>query len=363
MADNKPVQLVEGHVDVPFNVIDISALDKDEKERKRAQIYAETTTTPFDFAKAPLFRSVLLKEDEEKFHSLFTLHHIITDGWSMGILKKEFSFLYESLRNREPVELGPVKLQYKDFSTWYNKQIGAPGVKEKSRRFWEKKLEKGIPVLYLPGDFGKSRDNKDGGRYRCLVSEDIKNGLKKLARNNNTTLSMAMFSAFIILLSELAGQQDITCALISAGRNHISLSDIVGYFTNSVLIISRLAPAETIADFLERLDADVLETIEHQNYPVELVLDDLKINYPDIPAAFNMLNLQEETGEEEIETFPPGHIRGPIPDVKFDIELYVTEYKNGIEVFWNYNKSLFKPSTIELISRGYLKLLNYITNQ
>jgi acyl carrier protein len=362
-VNNKPVQFIKKYVEAPFEVINISALDREEKEKKAAQVYAEIINTPFDLSKAPLFRSVLLKSDEETFYFVFTLHHIITDGWSLEILRKEVFTLYEALGKGEQVEPEPLKLQYKDFSAWHNKHVENPGVKEKSHKFWARKLQNGIPVFHLPADYSIHRNKRDGAAYRCPVSEDIKTGLKKIAQDNNTTLSMVMLSAYIILLSQLTGRQEITCALISAGKNHVSLSGIVGYFTNLVMIISRVDPGETFEDFLERVDADILQTFEYQDYPIELVLDDLKINYPDTPAAFNMLNLLEDTTAGKIENFDSYHIRDHYQEAEFDIELYAAEYKNGIEFNWRYRKALFKPSTIELISRAYLQLLDYITHQ
>jgi non-ribosomal peptide synthetase component F len=106
-----------------------------------------------------------------------------------------------------------------------------------------------------------------------------------------------------------------------------------------------------------------MQTFEHQDYPIELVLDNLKINFPDIPAAFNMLNIQEDTTGLKIENFTSYHIHDYNQEAEFDIELYAAEYENGIDFSWRYRKAIFKPSTIELISRGYLQLLEYITTR
>ncbi len=171
---------------------------------------------------------------------------------------------------------------------------------------------------------------------------------------------MVMFSGFNVLLSYLSGQQEIVSGIASAGRDHISLQNIVGYFTNSIIQKTSVDYQEPFREFLYRVDKETQDTFQHQSYPLELVLDDLKMRYPEISVLFNMLNMIENSNLEELDSLDSYHIP-KLQDGKFELELYVIEYKNGIEINWNYRNSLFKPETMEYIVKEYLKLLNEIS--
>jgi non-ribosomal peptide synthetase component F len=173
---------------------------------------------------------------------------------------------------------------------------------------------------------------------------------------------MVMFAAYNILLSLLSGQQEIVCGIINAGREHMTLQDIVGFFVNAVVVKHRVDPETGFDDFLGQVKRSVLEAFQYQNYPLELVLEELKVNYPPISAAFNMFNIQQETQKSSVSDSEAHHLDA-IPNIKFDMVLFVVEYKDGIGVMGSYKKARFKPGTIEYISRGYHKLLKDIANQ
>jgi fengycin family lipopeptide synthetase D len=169
-----------------------------------------------------------------------------------------------------------------------------------------------------------------------------------------------MFSIYNILLSHLLEQDDITCSIISAGREHLDLKNIVGYFINPILFKCHVDQKESFNDFLQRMSREILEAFKYQSYPLELVFEELKMKYPDISVAFNMLNIQDLTAEEELVNLESYHLES-FRDVKFNLEIYAAEYKNGIEVSCFYKKSLFQPSTIEYIMDTYVKLMDNIS--
>jgi non-ribosomal peptide synthetase component F len=165
---------------------------------------------------------------------------------------------------------------------------------------------------------------------------------------------------FNLLLSYLSGQQEVALCIISAGREHISLNNIVGYFTTPIIVKNRVDLDEDFDDLLSRINREVLEAFLHQAYPLELAADEMRIAYPDIPAAFNLINMQDISLGIEMDSLSSRHMQVQ-RDVKFDIVLYITEYKNGIEMQWHYKMSLFKPESIESIAGKYLKLMAEIT--
>jgi acyl carrier protein len=337
-------------------MIDISSLESLEREREREVIFKKAAGTPFDLNQAPLLREVLIKLADMHYDLVLNMHHIISDGWSNGILEREFSQLYKEYKSGKETRLSPLHLQYKDFSQWHNHQLDDPRLQEASHRFWLEKLTEGFPRLQLPTDFHGDRVDSTGAAYRCRVEKQVKEDLYRLARENNATFAMVMFSIYNILLAHISGQEDIVCSLIGAGRDHPLLRHIVGYFTNSIMVKTRIDPEEEFENLLCRVHGNVMETLRHQSYPLEMVLDELSMSFPDIVASFNMLNMPGTAAGDDIETFAPHHIQKR-QGVKFDLALFVTEHANSIELLWNYRTTLFEASTIESIANLYLELL------
>lgn len=361
-VNREPVLVIAKKIELPLQIIDLSALSEKEKLQKRKQVYTEEANKPFDLFHFPLFRTILLKIDHSQYEFIFNLHHIITDGWSMEILTKDISCLYREYMRKPSIdiELEPLPLQYKDFAAWHNKQLTDPIVREQSHQFWKAKLKQGIDTIKLPEIFGSHRENRKGAAYRCVLDKDIKEKLMQLAQDSKGTLFTVLFSIYLILLSRLSDQTRVTSSIISAGRKHFSLHHIVGFFINSILFNTRVDHSETFEDFLRRINREVQETFQHETYPLELVFKDLKMKYPEIPVSFNMLNIGAAIAEGELKSLTPDH-QEETNDVKFDLEPYVEEYKNGIRMTWAYKKSVFKSSFIEYIVSEYLNLVDFFT--
>ncbi len=359
-VEHQTLQFIEKTVELPFKVIDISSLPGKEKQEKKDSIYLEVAVTPFNLSQAPLFRSVLVKSAETSYDFMFNMHHIISDGWSQEILKNEFAAYYEGYRAGKDVKPEPLKLQYKDFAQWHNRQIANPRLKEKSHRFWKEKLEGGVPALQLPVVPGVNKDEREGAACVGVLSEEIVKKIRNVAEKNNTTLFTVIFSLYILLLSRFADQEDISCSIINAGRDHEALGNIVGFFVNAVLFRTRVEYDEPYNDFLQRVHRDVLEVSQHQAYPLELVCEDLKMRYPDIPVSFNMLNIGDTNKMEKPGIDESPHIPG-ISDVKFDIELYIAEYKNAIDIIWTYRKNMFHPDSIDFMMKEYIELVEFFS--
>jgi amino acid adenylation domain-containing protein len=357
-------QVIEEKLDIGFEIFDISTLEVEEKQEKRARLFRDTARAPFDLSTAPLFRLALIKLAQEQYDLVFNMHHIITDGWSMNILKTEFSLLYESCRAGKKVELKPLILQYRDFTEWTNKQLNDTGLKKDSHRFWKERLEQGTPTLELQRDFKGNREDRRGAGYRLMINRETKDRLKKLSRDYSTSLFMVMFSVYIVLMARFSGlahREEIACSIISSGREHLSLQNIIGFFVSSLIFKTYVDYEENFIDFLRRLHAEVMEIFQHQDYPVELVCDDLGMRYPEIPVSFNFINLRDETGGVDMATFDSYQL-ADFNDVKFDIEPYIKEYKNGIDIFLSYRENMFNPGTIAYMMKEYTKMLEFFSS-
>jgi hypothetical protein len=358
-VNDEPVQFILKEVETPFEEIDISALAEVEKKEKLERVIAEISTSPFNLTRAPLLRTVLIKLAEEHFEFIYNLHHIITDGWSMEVIKNEFFILYESFRTGRQVKPEFLELQYKDFCRWTNDRIKDPVAKKNSHSYWQAKLAGGIPALELPVRSSGDKEKLQGAGYMLMIDKELSKRLKKMAADSSTTLFVVMFSLYIMMLHRFSKQQDIVCSIIGAGREHLSLHNIIGFFVNSMLFRIDVYPGESFNDFLQRMQTSVIETFQNQGYPLELVCREMKIKHPDISISFNMLNILEKGGRSP-DPFKPYHIEG-VQDVKFDLEPYVSEYPEGINMYWVYKRSLFKPENIEHIVAEYIKILDFFT--
>jgi bacitracin synthase 1 len=360
----EPVQFTRdpGQIEAPPRFIDITGLDDKEGERKKAAIAAGITRTPFDLGEPPLFRSALVKQDNNVYTLIYCMHHIISDGWSMEILRDEFTQLYRAAAAGENLALKSPGLQYKDFAAWQNRRARQPGVKEEAHRYWKEVLQGGLPLLRFPGFPDGPREDKRGAGYRCVLDSGITQKLRRIAGDNNTTLSMVLFTLYNLLLAFLSGREEIVAVMISAGRNHMALYGIIGYFVDSVIVKNRVTLDDDFHDLLSAVNANVLEIFNHQDYPFELVLDDMGMEYPEAAAAFNFLNMSGLSPGGEPGAAGPVH-RPDSQDVKFDLTLYLSEYETGIDMNWEYRKSLFTPSIIEDIAQKFIVLAEEITSE
>lgn len=356
----EPVQVIAPSVEIPFSVIDLSDQEAGEVGKQRIEIMARERRTSFDLSRAPLFRALLIKLPGDKWEFICCMHHIISDGWSQEILTRDFNRFYSALTSGEPVEAGVLPLQYRDFSIWNARRVSDQGLQQEAHQFWKEKVEKGIPECILPYDYSGGETNLAGAGYRTFASGQVKDGLNVLAAENDTTPFILLFSVYNWLLARFAGTGTILSSVISAGREHSKLQDIVGCFINSVIVKTDVDLEEDFEEFVRRTGDDVTRVLQYQEYPLEFVLDDLGQTYPEVPVSFNMLNMQDRSTGSSLEHLEPVHIDN-MGDVKFNLALHATEYQNGLELQWVYKKGRFKPQTMEFIAHGFLDLLEAIT--
>jgi tyrocidine synthetase-3 len=357
MVGDEPVQWVAPEAKVPLEVVDMSSMEEAAKQRQDA--FDRLRQSPIPLTDCPLFRVLLLKLDEAEWEVAFNMHHIVSDGWSMEILGNEFSRLYESYRSGDEVELVPLRFQYRDFCRWQNRRLSRTGLKEEAHRFWKERFQPGLPVLKLPQDFRGSRSQRRSAAYRFVVPQPSSGTLKRLAGEYRTSLFTVLFAAFNVMLHHLTGQADIVCGIVSAGRDHVALQHMVGYFINALIFRCRLDRGEGFEQFLVRLNRELQEAFKYQDYPPELVFDDLNMRFPDIQVAFNMLNMQADTAAVELPDRESRHVDNG-GEARFDLELYAAEYGSGIQFECLYRQALYRPATIEYIMGAYLKILHHI---
>ncbi len=345
---------------IAFNVkkIDISGTEDKLRLEKRQEIISLELNKPFDLQKAPLYRVLLVKYQNEEYEIMICMHHIISDGWSLELLQREFIQLYNSYKNNIAIELKPLRVQYKDFAAWQNSLMKDTVKMQKTKEFWIKSMSGGNPVLNLPISNSISLNVNGSNGYRCTISSALKDKLKQLAKEHNSSLYSILLGVLNIYFSYLTGQEDITIASAGSGRQHYDAKGIVGFFINTMFIRNKIDINDTFEDILKRVNENIINVLEYQSYPLELLLDELKISYPKIPVFFNMLNIGENESDL-IEDFESHHQEN-LHEIKFDLIFYVREYANAIELLVNYRSNLFEPDIVENMVNQYIKLMEYI---
>jgi non-ribosomal peptide synthetase component F/acyl carrier protein len=359
--DGKIVQKIvpEGNLDIKLQVIDISHLVGEEQRSRRYRLLAEESLVPFNLETPPLLRVKLVKCKRDEYDLVFNMHHLVSDGWSLEVLKTEFSLLYRSFVEGYEYELEPVGIQYKDYTHWHNRLLED---KERMRgplEFWKKQLAGTIPLLNLPYDFSPNElSSKKSSGYRTVVDNETTKKLRNLGRHYNASLFMVLLAGINMLLSRLRDQEDILICMPGAARQHEDLKNTIGLFVNILILRTRIDKEETFANFLKRIQVDTLKMLEYQSYPLELICEQLKIKYPRLSFFFNMVNTINPH-LQVLDNREPYHLE-TVQDAKFDIALYLSEYKNGINLVCCYYSQLFMPETIEKMMQMYMQVLRRV---
>ncbi len=351
IIDGEPVQVVNKEVSFEIEYI--------EADIEKASEIAIEFVKAFDLSKAPLIRVALVKIKDKEHILMIDMHHVISDGVSMGILTKEFMELYDGKKLTE------LRIQYKDFAVWQNELFKSGEIK-KQEEYWLQAFEVEIPVLNMPTDYQRaSIQSFEGDNINFELNEELTNKLKQIAKETGSTMYMVLLSACNVLLSKYSGQEDIIIGSPTAGRPHADLENIMGMFVNTLAMRNYPESSMTFKKFLAEVKASSLQAFENQDYQFEELIDKLNITRdlsrnPLFDVMFVMQNM--DAGELQIEglKFKPYEIDNKI--AKFDITITATEFDKTIGLSLNYCTKLFKKQTIEDMSKHLINILNSISN-
>ncbi|MDO8223682.1 surfactin non-ribosomal peptide synthetase SrfAA [Bacillus cabrialesii] len=307
----------------------------------------------FDLAKAPLFRIGLMELGENRHMLLFDMHHLISDGVSIGIILEELARIYKG------EQLPELRIQYKDYAVWQSGQA-AEGY-QKDRAYWKETFAGELPVLQLLSDYPRPPvQSFEGDRVSIKLDAGLKDRLHRLAEQNGATLYMVMLSAYYTLLSKYTGQDDIIVGTPSAGRNHSDTEGIVGMFVNTLAIRGEVKQDETFTRLIARVRKQVLDAFSHQDYPFEWLVEDLNIprdvsRHPLFDTMFSLQNATE--GIPAVGDLSLSVHETNFKIAKFDLTMQARETDEGIEVDLDYSTKLFKQSTADRLLNHFARLL------
>ncbi|MBP2654775.1 MAG: non-ribosomal peptide synthetase [Firmicutes bacterium] len=314
---------------------------------------------PFDLSKAPLIRVNLVEMDENKHLLLFDMHHIISDGVSIGILVKELASLYEEQN------LAEIKIQYKDFAVWQNDIFKTKAFKMKEA-YWLKVFEGEIPLLNIPSDYPRPMIRSfEGNRLSFNVGEDLTGKLNKIAGQTDATIYMVLLAAYNILLAKHTGQEDIVVGTPIAGRQHADLENLVGMFVNTLAMRNYPSGNKSFKAFLHEIKENALLAYENQDYQFEELVEKLDIardlgRNPLFDTMFVLQNMDMTSMEMGGLTLVPVEIDNKT--AKVDLTLYAVEGNNGLELMLEYCTKLFTEETAARLLKDYCKILKEITD-
>ncbi|HSF40381.1 MAG TPA: amino acid adenylation domain-containing protein [Thermoanaerobaculia bacterium] len=355
-----PLQVVHPAAEWPFALasIDLSALGDEERRRELTRRVAEESLRPFDLASGPLLRATLVRLAARESALLLTLHHVISDGWSMGVLVREVTALYAAAVAGRPLReaLPPLPVQYADFTVWQNRRLSGETLAREIEH-WREKLAGAPPFLELPTDRPRPPVQTFGGRSLPLWLEPgLTSGLSALALATGTTLFMVLLAGFETLLGIYSGAEDLAVGTPIAGRNRAELEGLIGFFVNSLVLRADLSGDPSFVDLLGRVREDTLSAYTHQELPFEKLVEEVKpersrAHSPIFQVAFALQNAPMGGGGEL-----PGLTMRPLAGgetaAKYDLALVLSEEsvgsggRGGIGGSLDYNVDLFDAPTM-----------------
>ena len=362
-ADGEPVQVIAPSLAVPLSVVDLRETAESEREEESRRFVGEQARRPFDLARGPLFRASLIRLGQDDQILVLTMHHIVSDGWSMGVLYRELSVLYAAFSRGKPSPLPELPIQYADFTAWQRDWLQGE-VLERQISYWKKQLE-GIPALLnLPTDHPRPAvQSHRGGRQSFVLSRELSRQLKDLSRKEGVTLFMTLLAAFQTLLHRYSGQEDVMVGSPIANRDREEIERLIGFFVNTLVLRTDLSNNPSFREVLKRVREVCLEAYAHQEVPFQKVVESLHPKRDSIrrslgQVAFAFQNVPRQPLKLPGLTVTP--VRTDLESAKIDLTLFMWETEEGLAGSLNYAADLFDAVTISRMMEHFQTLLSAV---
>jgi amino acid adenylation domain-containing protein/non-ribosomal peptide synthase protein (TIGR01720 family) len=361
-VEGRGMQIVHPPSEVQVPVVDLSGLVKPDRELKLNRFLAEQVSRPFDLREGPLWRVTLVRLTADEHVLTLLMHHIVTDGWSMGIITDELSALYAAALHGQEAQLPVLPVQYADFAVWQRERLSDTALDE-HLGYWKQQLSN-ISPLELPTDRPRPVVRTSvGATHKFTVPAGIAKQLRETARAKDTMLFTTLVAACQVLLARYSNQEDITVGTVTSGRNRPELEGLIGFFVNAVVLRSTVDGMRSFNDFLTDVKDSVLDAFAHDDVPFERLVDAVQ-NERD--ASRNPLFDVMVTLQNSQRTLPefPG-LRVEKVDLarqaaNFDITIEFQEQNDGLSGEFEYNTDLFELATVQRMVGHLLVLLEGI---
>jgi len=353
IVDGIPFQKIAQSFSLEMPLIDLTGLPEAEREDEAQRFLREEARKAFDLSQGPLIRGILLRLKDDEHILLITIHHIVTDGWSIGIFHRELSALYRAFTQGQPSPFAELPIQYVDYADW-QRQWFEGDVYRSQLAYWKKQFATLPPVLELPTDHARPNVQAyrafRGAHHTLSLSKQLTKELKLLCQRENVTLFMALVAVYQVLLHRYTGEEDIVVGTPIAGRQMPETEELIGLFINTLALRTDLSGNPTFSELLKRVKQVALESYAHQDLPFERLVKELQ---PERTLAHNplfqvMFVLQSE---EILPLQLPGlvaeHFRVDHVMANFDLTLDIVERDDELVCLFESNADLFESQTIE----------------
>jgi amino acid adenylation domain-containing protein len=365
--DGEPVQVIHPALPCPVKRQRIAAGKHREREAFIQQWVREQTQQPFDLARGPLLRAALLQVSEDEHILCITMHHIISDAWSIGVLMREFTTLYMAFLQQQPSPLPELPIQYADVAAWQRQWLQGE-VLDHHLNYWRQQLQ-GATALNLPLDHPRPEGGSTRGAvYSFTVPAELAQALRDLSQREGSTLFMTLLAAFQVLLYRVSGQEDVVVGTDVANRASVEIELLIGFFINLLALRSNLGGQPSFKTLLSRVREMVLGAYVHQDIPFDVLVDHLRLKRtmgqtPLIQVLFVLQNLPSAKLSDGASGLTIHLYEDEAKTAKFDLALFMSEGTDGIAGAVNYCSDLFEAATIEHLMSQFLVLLRSIVEE
>jgi thioesterase domain-containing protein/acyl carrier protein len=361
-VDRKPVQAIASTATLTLPVTDLRQLRETERKERVRQLIIKEAEQPFDLSKDSLLRASLLQTNEEEWVLLLTVHHIVFDGWSEGLLFAELATLYEAFSTGKPSPLPELPIQYADFAVWQYQWLQGK-FREALLDYWQQQLGNNLRELELPSDF--PRPTLSVCRSACQklqLAQELVSSLKTFSRKEGATLFATLLAAFKVLLHTYTEQEDLFVCSPIANRNRKELKEIIGYFVNLLILRSDLSGNPSFRELLSRVRQVVSGAYAHQDLPMQEIVNSLELGQISLSQVmFAFQNTPRQILQLSGLTVTPLETDNGTAD--FDLFLSLTEEGGMINCLLKYNTDLFAETAIaRLLDHFKLVLENIVVD-
>ncbi|HEV7767641.1 MAG TPA: amino acid adenylation domain-containing protein, partial [Thermoanaerobaculia bacterium] len=368
--DGRPYQLVSSHLHLSLRVFDLRSLPRGEQQQEKSRVTNDEASAPFDLAHGPLLRASLVRLSNAESTLLITMHHIITDGWSMELFSKELSTLYDAYRTNRPSPLPELPLQYADFAVWQRKWLDGD-VSREQLAYWKTKLAGAPAVIDLPWDRRRPAvQSFEGGNQSFALSENVSRDVLAFSRAEGVTIFTTLLAAFQVLLARLSHSRDIVVGTPLAGRTHTELEGLIGFFVNTLALRTDVSGNPTWREMVHRTESTAMEAYANQDLPfdrivAELAPDRTLAHSPVVQVMFALQSFLGDAIEPESEWSGDDHdeeFSGNEGDVdpgtaKFDLTMTMFASDDILAGQIEYSRDLIDPETAERWALLYTRVL------
>nr|WP_262880400.1 non-ribosomal peptide synthetase [Pseudomonas paralcaligenes] len=361
--EGDPIAVIQPHISLDVPVLDISDWPRARQEERVAEDTLDNARQPIDMEQAPLWRARILKLAGDEHVLLFSMHHIISDGWSMGVLVNELVTRYGQLTQGLALEAPALPIQYADYAVW-QLRLEESGVLGQQAVYWRDTLAGYSGQLDLPFDTPRNpKGDQQGGVVSFTLSEALSERLRGLAQAAGVTPYIALLTAFGMFLQRLSGCDDVVIGADIAGRHQPELEGLIGFFVNVLPLRSNFSAEVTFAERLVRMRQVMLDALEHQDLPFDHIVESAGAKRipgmnPLVQVLFVMDNLPARASSlhgVQVEEVPNSQVHS-----KFDMALFMGEQDKCLSGAWQYASSLYRRETIEAFVSAWTDTLEHI---